>query len=96
MALITCTKCDGEGIIRVYGHVKGGVCFKCEGSGVIHGRGASKAEREELKAQRAEMAAAKERQRAELQATRAREMAETGGLGPILFAAMQRQKQQSA
>lgn len=28
-----CSRCDGKGDIRAYGHVMGGVCFKCSGSG---------------------------------------------------------------
>lgn len=28
-----CTRCDGSGRIRAFGHVLGGVCFKCNGSG---------------------------------------------------------------
>ena len=28
-----CYRCDGEGRIRAFGHVLGGVCFKCGGSG---------------------------------------------------------------
>lgn len=28
-----CSKCKGEGIIKTYGHVVGGLCFKCYGVG---------------------------------------------------------------
>lgn len=30
-----CPRCKGEGIIKYYAHVRGGVCFKCEGSGEV-------------------------------------------------------------
>jgi uncharacterized protein YpuA (DUF1002 family) len=30
---LTCTKCNGKGIIKAYGSVKNGICFSCEGSG---------------------------------------------------------------
>lgn len=28
-----CSRCDGKGEIRAFGHVLGGVCFKCGGCG---------------------------------------------------------------
>lgn len=96
MALRSCPKCNGQGIIYQYGHVKGGVCFKCQGAGAVHGPRPTKAEREELEIRRPAMIAERESRRTEVQAARDREMAETGGLGPILFAAMKRQQQQSA
>jgi chemotaxis response regulator CheB len=29
-----CTKCDGKGTIRGFGHIDGGRCFRCGGKGV--------------------------------------------------------------
>ncbi len=26
---VKCERCNGQGIIKAYGHVKGGVCFRC-------------------------------------------------------------------
>lgn len=28
-----CYRCSGEGVIRAFGHVLGGICFKCHGTG---------------------------------------------------------------
>jgi hypothetical protein len=30
-----CGKCDGEGIIQGFSHVRGGICFQCNGTGVV-------------------------------------------------------------
>lgn len=35
MATVRCPKCLGEGIIRAFLHVQGGVCFRCSGTGLV-------------------------------------------------------------
>jgi hypothetical protein len=31
----TCPRCKGEGIIKHFSHVRGGICFKCKGAGLV-------------------------------------------------------------
>jgi hypothetical protein len=31
----TCPRCDGEGQIKEYAHIRGGLCFLCSGSGKV-------------------------------------------------------------
>lgn len=33
-----CTRCDGDGILFIYGHVCGGVCFRCKGRRIVKDR----------------------------------------------------------
>lgn len=35
MKTYTCDRCNGEGRIRSFNHVLGGICFKCQGSGKV-------------------------------------------------------------
>lgn len=33
--MVTCTKCDGRGKLRAFGHIENGKCFLCAGSGKL-------------------------------------------------------------